>query len=376
MKLRIVIFWIGLLAGLAPAGPRFSQVDIWRQGEAGVNTYRIPALVETRRGTLIAVADARHDQSSDLPGRIFLVMRRSFDRGTTWSPAQVIRKVEEGGVGDASLLLDRASGRVWCFHAYGPPGIGFPTAKPGAVTGPDTLQVHAMYSDDDGSTWSAPADITPQIKDPSWQAMFATSGTHFETSRGRYLVPMVVREGDRSVSARNAYSDDRGRTWKIGPAIGPGTDESKAVELADGTVLENMRDGKTRAVARSRDGGVSFDRPVEDTALVDPSCNAGITRYKGRGMDILVFTNAVAVRRENLSVKISYDGGRTWPEGRTIHPGPAAYSTVIVLRDGTIGVLYERGDKYAAERITFARFNLDWVRASGRTSSAEPRREQ
>lgn len=369
MTLRYVILWLGLLAAAAWAGPRFRQVDLFRQGDDGVHTYRIPALVETRKGTLIAVADARHDKSSDLPGRISLVMRRSFDKGTTWSPAQVIRKVEQGGVGDASLLLDRGSGRVWCFHGYGPPGIGFPTAKPGAVTGAETLQVHAIYSDDDGDTWSPPVDITPQIKDPSWQAMFATSGTHFETSHGRYLVPMVVRDSGRAVSARNAYSDDKGRTWKIGPAIGRGTDESKAVELADGTILENMRAGKARAVARSRDGGITFDEPAEEAALVDPSCNAGITRYQRRGRNLLVFTNAASERRENLSVKISPDGGRTWTGGRTIHSGPAAYSTVIALRDGTIGVLYERGEKYAAERITFARFNLEWIMGARRTKS-------
>ncbi|MBM3735729.1 MAG: exo-alpha-sialidase [Acidobacteria bacterium] len=374
---RLVIFILAVVANMASADLRFHQVDLFRQGDAGVHTYRIPALLETRKGTLIAVVDARHDKTGDLPGRISLVMRRSFDRGTTWSAPQVIRKVEEGGVGDASLLLDRRNGRIWCFHAYGPPGIGFPTAQPGAVTGPDTLQVHAMYSDDDGNTWSSASDITPQIKDPSWQAMFATSGTHFETSRGRYLIPMVVRDGNRTVSARNAYSDDRGRTWKIGPAIGPGTDESKAVELADGTVLENIRAGKARVVARSRDGGVSFDEPVPDAALVDPSCNAGIMRYRRGGKDLLIFTNAAAVRRENLSVKISHDGGWTWPEGRTIHPGPAAYSTVIALRDGTIGVLYERGEKYSAERITFARFNLEWVRGPGRTAnSAKPKGER
>ncbi len=351
----------------AAKAPLFEQVDLFRQGDNGVHTYRIPALIETRKGTLLAIADARHENSRDLPGRISLVMRRSSDRGCTWSSAVTIRAVSEGGVGDASLLLDRKSGRIWCFHAYGPPGIGFPTAKPGAVTGPETLQVHAISSDDDGLTWSRPVDLTPQIKDPSWQAMFATSGTHFQISRGRYLVPLVVRDGDKQVTARNSYSDDSGKTWRIGPAIAPGSDESKAVELSDGAVLQNMRNGKTRALARSRDGGITFDtQNAHDAALIDPSCNAGLARYRRGGRDLLVFTNAAAAKRENLTIKLSHDGGGTWPESRTIHAGPAAYSTVIPLRDGTIGVLYERGEKSAAERITFARLDLSWI-VSGKT---------
>lgn len=350
-----------VLAMAAARPARFEQVDVFRRGDGGVHTYRIPALIETRRGTLLAVADARHDGSGDLPGRISLVVRRSSDRGRTWSPIRTLRAVSDGGVGDASLLLDRRSGRIWCFHAYGPPGVGFLTAKPGSVTGPDTLQVHAIHSDDDGEHWSAPVDLTPQLKDPAWEAMFATSGTHFATSRGRFLVPMVVRDASRAIASRNAYSDDGGRSWRIGPAIGAGADESKAVELADGTILQNMRNGATRTVARSVDGGITFGAPEHDTALTDPGCNAGLARYRRGSRDLLVFTNAAAATRENLSVKLSTDSGRTWTRSRTICAGPSAYSTVLPLSDATIAVLYECGVKDPAERIAFARFDLNWV---------------
>ncbi|MCC6537942.1 MAG: exo-alpha-sialidase [Bryobacterales bacterium] len=348
---------IPLLLALAVAP--VEQVDLFRQGDAGVHTYRIPALVETKKGTLIAVADARYDNPRDLPGRIALVMRRSFDRGRTWSAAQTIRQVKEGGAGDASLLLDRDTGRVWCFFAYGPPGIGWPTAKPGERTGANTLQLHAMWSGDEGATWTDPVDLTPQIKDPAWQAMFATSGTAIQTSTGRFLVPLVVRGADGVVASRNAYSDDHGKTWRVGAAIGKGTDESHNVELAGGLIMQNMRNGPRRAVATSRDGGVTFGEVTHDEELVDPSCNAGIVRYRRKGHDLLVFTNAASARRENLTVKTSADGGQTWRTRRTLQAGPAAYSTVIVLRDGTLGVLYERGETSAAERITFARFALD-----------------
>jgi sialidase-1 len=355
---------------LARKAPALSRVDLFRQGDGGVHTYRIPSLIETRSGTLLAVVDARHDSPTDLPARISLAMRTSRDRGKTWSEAAFIRRVPEGGVGDPSLLLDRRSGRVWCFHAYGPPGIGFDTAKAGALTGAGTLQVHAMFTDNDGAAWSEPLDMTPRLKDPAWQAMFATSGTNIQSGAGRYLIPVVVRDAQGVVSSRNAYSDDAGKTWRVGAAIAPETDESHCVELAGGTIMQNMRNGKSRAVALSNDGGVTFGAVTHDEALVDPGCNAGITRYRRGHRDLLIFTNAANVRRRNLSVKLSADRGKTWTPGRTIHSGPAAYSTVIVLRDGSIAVLYERGDSFPAERITFARFNLDWAASNGGDAGA------
>jgi len=348
-----------LLAGAA--APFFSQTDVFREGDNSVHTFRIPALIETQKGLLIAVADARHDSDRDLPGDISLVMRRSFDAGKNWEAAKTIQKVKEGGVGDASLLLDRSTGRVWCFFNYGPPGIGFMTAKPGAKTGPTTLQLHAIHSDDDGATWSEAVDLTPQVKEPSWQGMFATSGTDAQTISGRFLVPLVVRDGKGIIHSLNAYSDDHGKTWKHGEPIADGTDESHNVELKDGVILQNMRNGTHRAVARSQDGGITFGPVSHDPALIDPSCNAGITSYHQDRDNILIFTNAASTHRENLTVKLSYDSAQTWPVARTIYSGPAGYSTVIPLRDGSIGVLYERGGTHPDERITFARFNLTWV---------------
>jgi sialidase-1 len=351
--MRIAISAILLAAACGAA--ELEEVDLFHQGDAGIHTYRIPALVETRKGTLIAVVDARHDSTSDLPARISLVMRRSTDGGRHWEPMRVLREVKEGGVGDASLLLDRTNGRVWCMHNYGPPGVGFGNSQPG----PNTLQVNAMYSDDDGVTWSAPVDLTPQVKDPAWMGMFATSGTNMQTGKGRLIVPVAVKDEKGVIGSRNAYSDDHGQTWHTGGWAGTGTDESHAVELGDGTILQNIRGSHTRGVARSRDGGVSFGPMEHDAALPDPICNAGITRYR----DVLIFTNAAdSEKRRRLTVRLSYDEGKTWPASRVIQEGPAAYSTVIVLRDGNIGVLYEQGEKISIERITFARFPIDWAK--------------
>jgi sialidase-1 len=357
----LLLVMLPVVAWCADDKAFFSQSDLFLHGENGVNTYRIPALLETNKGVLLAIADARRDSDNDLPGHISLVMRRSFDNGKNWEPFRTIQEVKEGGVGDASLLLDHSTGRIWCFFAYGPGGIGFRNSQPGTVTGSSTLQVHAIHSDDEGATWSEAVDLSPQLKDPSWQAMFATSGTDIQTSTGRFLVPLVVRDGKGVIHSVNAYSDDHGKSWRTGELIGEETDENHNVELKDGGILQNMRNGKTRAIAESHDGGVTFGPVTHDAALIDPSCNAGITRYRFDNKDLLIFTNAAGTRRENLTVKLSYDGGQTWPMARTINAGPSGYSTVISLHDGSIGVLYERGKINAEESITFARFNLAWI---------------
>ena len=331
------------------------QTDLFQQGDAGVHTYRIPALIETRRGTLLAVADARHNNTRDLPGRISLVMRRSVDKGRTWSAMRTLREVPEaqGGVGDPSLLLDRTNGRIWCFHAFGPPGVGFFESTP-----EKPLRVHAIYSDDDGVSWSSAVDLTGQLMNPGFHGVFVTSGTLIQTRTGRMLLPLVVRDSAaKQMHARNAYSDDHGKSWRVGAAIGLDTDESHNVELADGSIAQNMRPAKgvARLIAKSTDGGANFGPVVADAELVDPGCNAGITRHKGR----LVFTNAAsASKRERLTIRTSRDEGKSWDWSRVLHEGPAAYSTVIVLRDGSVGVLYERGEKSSVERITFVRLKL------------------
>lgn len=360
--LNLILLLASLSAFAQPPAPFFYQMDLFHQGEGGVNTYRIPALLQTKNGTLIAVVDARQDSPHDLPARISLVMRRSLDGGKTWQPARTILAVPEGGVGDPSLLLDRSSGRVWCFHAYGPPGIGFTNSKSGSATGRNTIQIHALYSDDDGAVWSKDKDLTPQIKHPDWHGAFAVSGTDIQLKSGRLLVPLVLRDRNGTMHSANAYSDDHGMTWRSGKFIGEDTDESHNVELSTGIVLQNMRThSQMRAIARSNDGGVTFGPVSFDRALLDPNCNAGITSYERGKQKLLVFTNDASLHRESLTVKVSSDEGHTWPESHVINPGPSGYSTVIVLRDGTLGVLYERGRVQPYEAITFARFNLAWV---------------
>ena len=163
------------------------------------------------------------------------------------------------------------------------------------------------------------------------------------------------------------YSDDHGDTWKLGGMVGPDCNESQVVELADGSMLLNMRSYRAsnrRMMSTSRDGGLSWSSPVEDAALIEPVCQASILRYdfadatKG---PVLLFSNPASTKREKMTVRLSYDQGKTWPVAKQLHAGLAAYSCLTVLPDKSIGCLYERGEKSAYEKITLAIFPLEWL---------------
>ncbi|MFT5734132.1 MAG: sialidase-1 [Planctomycetota bacterium] len=360
--------------------PFFQQTDLFALGLEGVHTYRIPALCVTQAGTILAVCDARQDNSSDLPGNIDIVLRRSTDLGATWSPISTVQDLPPGhGAGDPSVLVDRVTGRIHCFYAYGPPGVGFFSSQPGSndVFDQNTLHAHVVTSDDDGLTWSAPTDLNPQIKDPAWSALFASSGHGIQTRGGRLLQPYAVRRSNGTVSARNAYSDDHGLTWQMGSDAGLNVNESKLIELDNGAILQNMRHNSVpaRFTALSIDGGVTFGPMTQDATLIDPRVNASIQRYSsvvdGDPSSLVLFTNpASTVARQNMTVRMSRDETLSWPISRAIHVGPSGYSSAVVLPDRSVGLFYERGASSSFEEITFARFNLEWITEEQRVIGA------
>ncbi|MBS0591192.1 MAG: exo-alpha-sialidase [Proteobacteria bacterium] len=372
-----VLFAIVSIAACSSSPPQRDvaaegRVTLARAGEAGVDTYRIPALAVTRAGTLLASYDARWDSSKDLPGNIDILLRRSLDNGRSWNAPQRIVHYGNGvGGGDSSLLVDRDTGRVFLFFTYAPRGVGLANAQAGnALDSITTMHPRYMWSDDDGLSWQGPRDLIADIKNPTWAGMFAGSGHGIQLSsdriaRGRLIQPYVFR-GDNGLNAVNAYSDDHGATWRMGAPIGGGLDESKAVELADGTVMQNIRSSDARVharlVARSQDGGIHFDAAQPDAQLPDPHDNGDIIRVAPDAMPdsaqahwLLFSNNADAHERRKLTVRLSCDEGRTWNAGRLFVAGESMYSVLARLPDGSFGLFYE-GE---AGRLEFERFSLE-----------------
>jgi sialidase-1 len=256
-------------------------------------------------------------------------------------------------------------------------------------------RVFALKSTDEGDTWSTPVDLTPDVKRSEW-TWYATGPGHgiqlwsAEASasafrNGRLLIPCdhwVQGEGDVMYS-HVFYSDDHGATWRLGGSLSRDTDECMAVQTEDGSVYLNMRSyhgQNRRAVAWSQDGGDTWSEVELDEALIEPVCQASLVRFTdaaSHGRNRVLFANPASTMRERMTVRLSYDECRTWNAGKVLYDGPSAYSDLCVLPDPfdfaqdrpsaslrtgrTIGCLYERGVDHAYEKITWARFNLEWL---------------
>lgn len=357
----------------ARQAPGLVQTDVFVAGAGGYHTFRIPSIIATPKGTLVAFAEGRHDAAAD-SGHIDLVARRSTDAGASWSALQVIGDNGPDAWVNPCAVVDRPTGTLWLLSTQNRGADKEKEITAGASRA--GITVWALRSEDDGVTWSKPMEITASVKKPEWTWYATGPGVGIQTRGGRLVIPANHATADGVHRSHLFYSDDGGRTWALGAIAAPGTNESQVVELADGRLLHNMRNHPPRSPANFRnvgisaDGGVTYAAPLrEDPALIEPPAQASIIRYgavTAGGRNRLLFSNPAGARRERMTVRVSYDEGETWPVSRVVHEGPAAYSSLVTLRDARIGLLYERGEKSAYERITFAAFPLDWL---------EPRRQ-
>jgi len=350
----------------AATGPSIegpSRVDVFEAGKDGYHTFRIPSLISTPKGALIAVCEGRKQGRGD-SGDIDLVMKRSFDNGATWTPMRVIDDDGENTTGNPTLVVERKSGVIFLLLTRNPGDYKESEAVDGLSAASRTVWM--MKSDDDGATWSKPVEITKSVKKPEWRWYATGPGVGIQLKNGRLVIPCNHTEAGTHVSRSHIiYSDDQGNTWKIGGVADPHTNESQVVERADGSLLWNMRNARvepqyyTRAIATSRDGGLKWSPVSHDPMLIEPICQASVIRYPKS--DLLLFSNPATLKRQKLTVRLSRDGGRTWPVAKVICEKAAAYSSLEALKDGSIGLLYENGEKDAYEKITFSRFTLSWL---------------
>lgn len=344
------------------------EQPLFVSGADGYHTYRIPALIATTKGTVLAFCEGRRNSSSDT-GDIDILLRRSIDGGRTWAPAVVVADHGPDTIGNPCPVVDRRTGIIHLLLTGNPGRDHEKQIMAGTASGTRTVWV--TRSLDDGLSWSTPAEITAHVKPSTWGWYATGPGCGIQLRNGRLIVPCDHSMPPNHNRSHVICSDDGGFTWRLGGITGDGVNECQVVQRQDGSLLLNMRNSNRRkgqphfrAIATSSDGGESWSEITHDQTLLEPVCQASLlyfTRTPGSARNRLLFANPASKLRDNLTIKLSYDEGHTWPVAKTLHPGPSAYCALVNLPDDMIGCLYERGQQHPYETLTFARFSLAWL---------------
>jgi sialidase-1 len=354
---------------------------IYTSGQEGHKTYRIPAIIKNKQGHLLAFAEGRVNGSGDF-GDINIVLKISRNQGRTWSTLSTLVDYQDLQAGNPTPILDTTDprfpkGRIFLFYNTGN------NHENEIREGKGLREVWYMTSIDGGLTWSKAVNITSQVhrpNQPSWNPTYAFKedwrhyangpghGMQFNQGphAGRILIAANHSEGPRGergsdYRAHAFYTDDHGDTFHLGASIAiPGSNESSATEISGGKLLMNIRnqrgDIRQRIIGLSDDGGATWKETYFDPQLPDPICQGSIltiAQKKGRPFT-LAFSNAADIKnRDNLTIRISQDDGRTWPitipvdNGASAGESPkdfTAYSDLVLLDSKNIGIVYERKD--------------------------------
>ncbi len=399
LKIESVTFAFGdgssaeYLAGETDGIVRIGKV-VRAAGQDGSDTYRIPGIVTTNSGTLVAVYDIRYNNSKDLQEDIDIGMSRSTDGGSTWEPMKVIMDMGEygglpqnlNGIGDPSILYDHFTGTLWVAALWmsgsSPDKMLWWSSMPG-MTPRETGQFILVKSTDDGLTWSQPVNITGQIKDPAWQLLLQGPGRGITMSDGTLVFPAqfkadlgvkAIDGGQYTCHSTIVYSKDGGNTWQIGTGAKPNTTEAQVAQLSDGTLMLNMRDDRNRtdksetngrAVAVTADMGRTWTlHPTSNSALPEPNCMASLIaadiKTGGGTGRVLFFSNPDdRSTRTNMTIKMSQDEGMTWPTANAIKvyaPRGDGYSCLTMVDEEHVGILYEGTKELYFQKIPVSDF--------------------
>ena len=345
-----------------------SAVPVFTMGENGSTYYRIPALVETANGTLVAIADNRGSALGDLPNIISIVAKTSTNKGATWSDMKTIAQGDASAgtsYGDAVAVYDEERGKIITVFV-GNENYGGNTVGLWASTSSYPLRLYKSESSDNGASWTTPEDISESIYNAiygsrnSWIGMFAGSGSAVQLKKGakagRLMFVVAARSNSTwggAMSNYAVYSDDHGETWQVSTtAACTSGDEAKIVELENGDLLmsiKNRADDSSngsgyRLMAKSEDYGATWTTASVNNNLKDPGCNGDVVSIEYEGTYYLLHSlPASTSTRENVTIYISSDNGQTWPISKQVYSGYSAYSSLEVLNDGTIGIIVEEG---------------------------------
>ena len=332
---------------------------LYRPGDYGSTNWRIPAICCLNDGTLLAVCDKRKYNESDLPEDIDIVMRRSTDNGRTWSEPLTIAEGtgRKQGFGDVALV-ECENGDVVCVFVGGNGLFASSQADP--------IRSYVCRSSDKGLSWSEPEDITFQLWGDqatrpmcrNYRASFFGSGNGLRLTRGEHagrimFAAAMVRKNSNVADNFVVYSDDNGMTWKVSQRAYEGGDEAKLMELVDGRVLISVRQTGARGYNYSSNGGLAWGTQGRWECMKSNACNGDMLRLaatdRGDSCNILLHSIPNSMERRDVSIFVSYDEGLTWQDPVLLFDGPSVYSSMTLLKNGSVGVLLEENPNGACE---------------------------
>jgi len=356
-----------------------NRIPVFSSGTEGYKSFRIPAIIKLTNGDLMAFAEGRVHGSGDY-GDINIVSKRSSDNGKTWCALSTVVNFDSLQAGNPAPVLDvtdpdYANGRIFLFYNTG-------NNHEGEIRkGKGLREVWFITSTDGGLTWSEAKNITMQVHRPlqlsvnpaynfkeDWRSYANTPGHSMQFSTGRYKGRILVAANHSKGNPENHfedyfahtfYTDDHGKTFKLSQTVPiPGSNEATAAQLSDNCLMLNARNQKghikSRIVAISKNGGETWDTTYFDRQLPDPVCEGSILNIgKKKGKHVLAFCNAAdTLQRNNLTLRISYNNGSTWPINLLVDKSPhgasendyTAYSDIVAINAAEIGVLYERNN--------------------------------
>lgn len=333
---------------------------LFKSGEDGYKCYRIPAIVTTNKGTLLAFAEARKNGCGDA-GDIDLVVKRSSDGGKTWSSMRVVWDDAGNTCGNPAPVVDTKTGNIILLSTW---NLGTDHEKQ-IIDGvsKDTRRIFVLSSNDDGNSWSQAREVTATVKKPDW-TWYATgpcNGIQMQSKkyRGRLVIPCDHIEAEsKKYYSHSIHSDDGGLTWQVGGTTPTDmVNECTVAELPKGILMLNMRNynaTRVRQVSTSKDGGMTWSELRGDSTLIEPICQGSLIAFKQGKKRALAFSNPASQKsRINMTVRISYDEGKSWPLKNVVYQGPSAYSNLIVLPNGNLACYFEAGEKSPYQSIVF-----------------------
>ncbi len=362
-QIQILVFLLSSLPALANDNRPF--VVIHKQGDHECHTFRIPAISVTNQGTLLAVYDMRYNSRRDLQGHMDIGLSRSTDGGKTWEPPRPIMDMgkygglpeDQNGCSDPNILVDKTTGEIFvsAVWTHGKPGTHQWRDK-GSEPGfglEQSSQFMVVKSTDDGQTWSEPENWTAKLKNPEWHLFAPAPGNGITLSDGKLVMPTQGRDADGVPFSNLMWSDDHGKNWTLAQHARSNTTECAVVELEDGTLMLNMRDNRNRkdksdsngrAVSVTRDLGKHWKVHSSDhKQLPEPVCMASLISHSlADGRQILFFSNPNhKSKRKKMTVQMSRDNGKTWSNQILLDKDGGAYSSLVMVNDHTLGILYE-----------------------------------